>query len=580
MRLPHHLCVLTGVLLFTTTPRAFAAIAPTPVEALSMRSHGGVGNFGIPLQIWINGDEPVASPPVECRRGSELTIVAKFDKAISALGSAVLATAGAKIQSAEIIGGQVVLGITGVANTQVLTIRMAGLTATDGGVLDEAFVGLRVLQGDVSGDGHVNTSDINQLRANAGTPINASNCRYDVSGDGYVNTSDLNQIRSWAGSGIAPLPSGDWGIGGDSRSVAYNSGTRDSRYPHMWTEQLLKGALTFRKTNVSSLGGITSSTFVASYLNSLLQKPTVGSIVLIGANDLASSVTEAQTKANIDTIVAAHRTANKALVLLNEYPFQTFTTTQLERHLRIRDHIDAKHAPVDRVWVINSWDAMTTSPRGFVTRLGYLKSDNVHPTPRGAAAMGKMIGIATSKGFSDYTFLPDRPNPRYNPNSWSGWSVPSVPGLTVSDVVVDGIAIRKLVFNNVAGTTGAVAQLLGPAQLPAGFVPGISKVDSIVGYELKPGSAGFASLSLLTFYIGGTFLVADETGAASDGSDGGSANREYFPNFFLSGVLHPARGTLPVNANRVQQLIQISGRSASEPITGEIWLYQPQLRAF
>jgi lysophospholipase L1-like esterase len=554
---------------------------PQPAQALSIRSQGAAGTFGIPLQIWAGDGEPAAQPPIESRAGDDLIIVVDFDKPVASVESAAIVTGVGQIETPpHIMNGAIICSIDGTADAQMMKLRLGNIMSVDGSVLSSATVSLRILQGDVSGNGHVSTDDTAQVDAQAGQPVGSANFRFDLNGDGYVNVADQNLIRSLEGSSIARLPAGDWGVGGDSRSITYNSNTRDSRYPQIWAEQLLQGAITIKKTNVSSLGGITSTTFVSNHLTPLLQKSTVGSIVLIGANDLASSVTEAQTKANIDTIIAAHRTANKALVLLNEYPFQTFTTPQLERHLRIRDYIDAHDDPAAGVWVINSWDAMTTLPRGFVTKAGYLQTDNVHPTPRGAAAMARSFSNETRYAYNAHTPLLDRPDSLYNPNSWSGWSSPSVPGLTVTDVVVDGIAIRKLVFNGVAGTTGTVAQLLGPNQLPAGFTPGVSKVDSVVGYEIKPGSTGFASLSLLTFYVSGTFLVADETGTASDGSDAGSANRQHFPDIQLSGVLHPALGTLPGNANRVQQLIQISGRSASESITGEIWLYQPQLRSY
>lgn len=557
------------------------ALPPQPVQALSIRSHGVAGTFGIPLQTWMGENEPTDPEPIESRAGDDLVMVIDFDKPVASVASATVVTGVGQVETPlQIIDGAVVCGIGAVADAQVLKLSLENIMAVDGGLLPSATVRLRILRGDVNGNGHVNTTDTAQIDSQVGQPVGGANFRFDVNGDGYVNAADQNLIRSLEGASIARLPAGDWGVGGDSRSITYNSNTRDSRYPQIWAEQLLQGAITIKKANVSSLGGITSTTFVSNYLNPLLQKSTVGSVVLIGANDLASAVTEAQTKANIDTIVTAHRNASKALILLNEYPFQTLTTPQLERHLRVRDHIDAKDNPAEGVWVVNSWDAMTTAPRGFVTKAGYLQTDSVHPTPRGAAAMAQVISNETRYGYDAYTPLLDRPNPLYDPNSWSGWSIPAVSGLTVTDVVVGGVAIRKLVFNGVAGTTGTVAQLLGPNQLPAGFVPGVSKVDSVVGYEIKPGSTGFASLSLLTFYVGGTFLAANESGTASDGSDAGSANRQYFPDIHLAGVLHPALGTLPSNANRVQQIIQISGRSASEPVNGEIWLYRPQLRSY
>ncbi|RRJ96931.1 hypothetical protein Ga0100231_024570 [Opitutaceae bacterium TAV4] len=570
-----------------------SALPPQPVEALSIRAHGSAGTFGIPVQFWVDDfDEPLEPPSVECRFGDELTFVVEFDKAVASVGAAEVVIGEGEVElPVEIVDYQAVVTVTGVANAQVLKIQLQNIIAEDGGMLDAVSLTAGILPGDLNGDGNINMVDVNLSRSRLGTSVDASGFHFDVTCDGTINMADVNRERSVLSLGIPRLPVGDWGVGGDSRSVAYNSGTRDSRYPQIWAEQLLQGAITIKKDNLSSKGGISSDQFVATYLTPLVNKPTVGSIVLISANDRNMGISVAKGKTNINTIIAAHQTAGKALILLNEYPFQTYVGdsdpavkgAKLADHLAIRDYIDTKHDPANGVWVANIWDAMTTEPRGFVTREGYLKTDNVHPTPRGAAAMAKAIFSATRHSFQNYTQLFERPNALYNPNDWSGWTLPALPaGASIGDEVIDGVAVRKVIFNNVTGTSGVVVQFNGPVSLH-GFVPGTSKVDSVIGYEVRPGLTGIAAVSMITNSKSGWFPVkSDEAGAptASDGGDGGSANREYFPDFGVRGVLHPALGTLPEDATRVLQLIQIAGRSADEPINGEIWFYLPQLRAF
>lgn len=399
---------------------------------------------------------------------------------------------------------------------------------------------------------------------------------------GGISTATLTRKLAAINAAAPPLPVGIWGVAGDSRSLPFNSGSRDSRYLHTWLEDMLGGAIGIRKANVHSLGGITSTTHVTdpAYLTALLAGNTVGSIVMISANDILGNVDEETTRDNLSTVARRHRLLRRPLILLNEYPFQVWTDEQKARHLRVRDHIDSLHDPVGGIVVANVWDAMTTTPRGFVTRDGYLRADATHPTPRGAAAMARAVADAVRSAFTGFTPLHGRPAPLYAPASWSGWSTPSGTGITVVDDVMAGVPLRRIILDRVTGTTGQMLTMTGPAVLPTGFTPGTSRIDSIAGVKVLAGSSGIGAVALSTYYASGSNLAADEGGTAAAGLDGGSAGREYFPTIEVDMILHPPLGTLPVAATRVQQVLTVYGRNTGELISGEIQFWAPQLRAF
>lgn len=399
---------------------------------------------------------------------------------------------------------------------------------------------------------------------------------------GGISTASLTRKLAAINAAAPPLPVGVWGVAGDSRSLSFNSGSRDSRYLHIWLEDMLGGAIAIRKANVYSLGGITSTTHVTdpAYLTALLASNTVGSIVMISANDILGNVDEATTRANLTNVVQRHRLLRRPLILLNEYPFQVWTDEQKARHLRIRDHIDSLHDPVGGIVVANVWDAMTTVPRGFVTRDGYLRADATHPTPRGAAAMASAVADAVRSAFGGFTPLHGRATALYAPSSWAGWSTPTGTGISVVDDIMAGVPLRRILVDGVTGTTGQVLTMAGPAVLPTGFTPGTSRVDSIAGVKVLAGSRGIGAIALSTFYASGSTLGADEGGIAAAGLDGGSAGREYFPAIEVDMILHPPLGTLPTAATRVQQSLTVYGRITTETISGEIQFWAPQLRAF
>ncbi|HUU83700.1 MAG TPA: C25 family cysteine peptidase [Phycisphaerae bacterium] len=71
----------------------------------------------------------------------------------------------------------------------------------DGGIVDS--VGVRLLAGDVNGDGSVSTADASSIKQRMGIVVGASDFWYDVNMDGNVSTADASSIKQRLGN-VAP----------------------------------------------------------------------------------------------------------------------------------------------------------------------------------------------------------------------------------------------------------------------------------------------------------------------------------------------------------------------------------------
>ena len=59
-----------------------------------------------------------------------------------------------------------------------------------------------VLVGDTTGDGVVNSSDVNQVQSQLHQPVTSSNFRDDANADGIINPADVNLVKSKLGTGL------------------------------------------------------------------------------------------------------------------------------------------------------------------------------------------------------------------------------------------------------------------------------------------------------------------------------------------------------------------------------------------
>ena len=108
------------------------------------------------------------------------------------------------LREGAITNSGVAINLTGVANSQRLTVALFG---TDDGT-NRGDVGIRMglVLGDATGDGVVNSSDITQAKAQSGQAVTPSTFRYDVIANGSINATDISRIKAQSGGSLPPSP--------------------------------------------------------------------------------------------------------------------------------------------------------------------------------------------------------------------------------------------------------------------------------------------------------------------------------------------------------------------------------------
>ncbi len=169
---------------------------PVLLSAVSRKVHGGAGVFDISLPI-------AGTPGIECRSAGSAggyQLILTFANSISFSG--VLVTAGTGTATANIDGTTVSVDLTEVTNGQTITVMLAN--ADDGANRGNIFVSMRLLVGDVNGDGVVNATDISKTKLESGQALNDQNFREDVNASGSINASDVMLVKSLSGTALQP----------------------------------------------------------------------------------------------------------------------------------------------------------------------------------------------------------------------------------------------------------------------------------------------------------------------------------------------------------------------------------------
>jgi len=174
-----------------------APCGPAPT-AVSQKVHTGVGTFNIPL--------PLTGPAgVEDRIGNggvagTHTIVLSYTTPPTGATASVAAhNPGAgtgSVNSTTVSGNDLIVGLTGVSDKQILTL------STSGGSVSPAVVPIGFLVGDVNGNHAVSGTDIAQVKAQASGPVNATTFRSDVNVSGGINTTDIAIVKAASGGSI------------------------------------------------------------------------------------------------------------------------------------------------------------------------------------------------------------------------------------------------------------------------------------------------------------------------------------------------------------------------------------------
>ncbi len=171
--------------------------APTVTSAVSRKTHGGAGDFDVPLSL-------SGSIGIEPRAGAVAgahTIVVTFANPVTVSGTTL--TRGTGSASSVVAGNVVTVNVTGASDVQRLVVTLSGVS--DGSNLGNIIIPVGLLQGDVNGNGSVTGSDVSQTKAGAATgTVNGSTFRSDVNAGGSINATDVSIVKSKSGGVLPP----------------------------------------------------------------------------------------------------------------------------------------------------------------------------------------------------------------------------------------------------------------------------------------------------------------------------------------------------------------------------------------
>ncbi|CAN5637199.1 hypothetical protein BH20VER1_BH20VER1_02830 [soil metagenome] len=172
-----------------------AYVQVQPVLAVSRKVHGDAGPFDVLLPL-------TGTPGIEPRQGSGKSgtahqVVVTFAVPVT-FGSASVTSGAGTVESAMVEGQDIVINLTNVADAQTLAITLSNVY--DGANTSNVIIPLSVLLGDVGGNGSVNSTDVGQTKAQAGSSLTNATFRADVNASGAVNASDISLVKSRAGN--------------------------------------------------------------------------------------------------------------------------------------------------------------------------------------------------------------------------------------------------------------------------------------------------------------------------------------------------------------------------------------------
>ena len=117
------------------------------------------------------------------------------------VGSASVTSGTGSVSGSPVVSGNTVtVNLTGVTNAQTIIVTLSNVN--DGISMGNVVVPMSILNGDTTGNGSVNASDINQTKAQSGNATTAGNFRTDLNVSGTVNASDVSPVKSKSGTAL------------------------------------------------------------------------------------------------------------------------------------------------------------------------------------------------------------------------------------------------------------------------------------------------------------------------------------------------------------------------------------------
>ncbi|MEY2546244.1 MAG: hypothetical protein QOG48_1361, partial [Verrucomicrobiota bacterium] len=164
-------------------------------SAASRISHSGV-SFDINLPLYGIG--------IECRSGGSAgnyTLVLNFGNPVANYDAITLTSGTGAISNRAIIGGALVVNLSGVTNAQRIAVTFTNVRDSVGNAASFTL-NAGILIGDTTGDGNANSADIAQTKSKSGQSVDSANFRADVTTDGNLNSADIALVKSKSGTAL------------------------------------------------------------------------------------------------------------------------------------------------------------------------------------------------------------------------------------------------------------------------------------------------------------------------------------------------------------------------------------------
>jgi hypothetical protein len=178
----------------------YVRVAPA-ASALSLVSAQSVkNNFGIDLPL-------TGTPGIEDRSGgsnSRFTINFTFSNTLASVASATVdcgQVSSSMIDSTD--AHRYIVNLRGVTcNASNVVITLSGITDSQGNNLPTASVTMKLLLGDVDGDGSVTNADLSIAKADQGQTTDGTNFRVDINTNGIIDRPDGNAVKRQLGTSL------------------------------------------------------------------------------------------------------------------------------------------------------------------------------------------------------------------------------------------------------------------------------------------------------------------------------------------------------------------------------------------
>jgi hypothetical protein len=169
-------------------------------KVVSRKVQGQAGTFDVDLPQSGN----LGIEPRDGTGKGNYTLVFTFGQPLARVGSASVTSGIGTIATNGIAADphQYVVNLTGVKNAQRLTVTLSNVSDAYGNSSRAVSTQFGVLTGDVTGDGVVDTNDVNLVKSAGNERVTATNFRDDVTTDGTINGTDMALVKSKAGTSL------------------------------------------------------------------------------------------------------------------------------------------------------------------------------------------------------------------------------------------------------------------------------------------------------------------------------------------------------------------------------------------